>query len=114
MPFFVPSYFYLLRVTVHVINTVVLTFSLLSPTGEGIHTAMVAGKIAAHSVSDMFKCHNFTLHAMKAYGETGCCVSLSGDCYECVYVMYVLMCFAEQHKWCDIAALTEIFLSTKL
>jgi len=31
---------------------------------------MVAGKIAAQSVSDMFKSHNFTLQAMKAYGTS--------------------------------------------
>jgi flavin-dependent dehydrogenase len=38
--------------------------------GEGIHTAMVAGKIAAHSVSDMFERCNFTLEACRAYGES--------------------------------------------
>jgi flavin-dependent dehydrogenase len=41
-----------------------------SCTGEGIHTAMVAGKIAAHSVSDMFERCNFTLEACRAYGES--------------------------------------------
>jgi flavin-dependent dehydrogenase len=38
--------------------------------GEGIHTAMVAGKIAAHSVSDMFERCNFTLEACRAYGKS--------------------------------------------
>jgi hypothetical protein len=31
---------------------------------------MVAGKIAAHSVSDMFERCNFTLEACRAYGES--------------------------------------------
>jgi hypothetical protein len=31
---------------------------------------MVAGRIAAHSVSDMFERCNFTLEACRAYGES--------------------------------------------
>jgi flavin-dependent dehydrogenase len=38
-------------------------------TGEGIHTAIVAGKIAAETVSEMFQKHNFSLHACRAYGR---------------------------------------------
>ena len=40
--------------------------------GEGIHTAMKAGKIAAECVYDMFEACNFTLSACKAYGENSC------------------------------------------
>lgn len=65
--------------TVHASNVAFICSSLISVPlffmhflGEGIHTAMVAGKIAAQSVSDMFKCHNFSLQAMKAYGESSC------------------------------------------
>ena len=53
------------------IGMLLLCFSVVCA-GEGIHTAMVAGKIAAQSVSDMFKSHNFSLQAMKAYGESPC------------------------------------------
>lgn len=37
--------------------------------GEGIHTAMVAGKIAAQTVSDMFANFNFGINSCRAYGE---------------------------------------------
>jgi hypothetical protein len=41
--------------------------------GEGIHTAMIAGKVSAQSVADMFQACNFTLNACRAYGEFGHC-----------------------------------------
>lgn len=37
--------------------------------GEGIHTAMVAGKIAAQCVQEMTECDNFSEDACKAYGK---------------------------------------------
>jgi flavin-dependent dehydrogenase len=50
-------------------------------TGEGIHTAMIAGKIAAHVVDEMNKKTNFSLAACKAYGnhhvDLACLISLS-------------------------------------
>lgn len=36
-------------------------------TGEGIHTAMVAGKIAGETIAEMFRKNNFTLSACRAY-----------------------------------------------
>ena len=36
-------------------------------TGEGIHTAMIAGKIAAEVCHEMFATGNFSLHAGEAY-----------------------------------------------
>jgi flavin-dependent dehydrogenase len=54
--------------------------------GEGIHTAMVAGKIAAHSVSDMFERCNFTLEACRAYGER--CALLLSSSYCCYLVLW--------------------------
>lgn len=36
-------------------------------TGEGIHTAMIAGKIAAETLKDMFACQNFSEQACQAY-----------------------------------------------
>ena len=55
--------------------------------GEGIHTAMVAGKIAAQSVSDMFKSHNFSLQAMKAYGESSCLNCFLSN-YVCCFIFH--------------------------
>jgi 2-polyprenyl-6-methoxyphenol hydroxylase-like FAD-dependent oxidoreductase len=37
-------------------------------TGEGIHTAMIAGKIAAQAVAEMFATGNFSLESGRAYG----------------------------------------------
>lgn len=39
-------------------------------TGEGIHTAMIAGKLAAITVDEMHKKDNFSLAACKAYGNS--------------------------------------------
>jgi flavin-dependent dehydrogenase len=36
-------------------------------TGEGIHTAMIAGKIAGNCLKEMFLYSNFSINAMKAY-----------------------------------------------
>ena len=53
-------------------HTFVILIYCMVCSGEGIHTAMKAGKIAAECVYDMFEACNFTLSACKAYGENSC------------------------------------------
>jgi hypothetical protein len=71
-------------------------------TGEGIHTAMVAGKIAAQSVGDMVRAGgNFGPEACRAYGtycnnvgERFCCFLLCCAVLCCAVLCCAVLCCA--------------------